>query len=443
MSRSEPPKSRCVVWHTTHSEQHQNHIRRYIHTHPFNHQVDIVIPHCASPPRFITDLLTLANRNRTSTGTTAANSQRQHEYCVMRCDAVVLLRMVLKAAQSGHLVYACSVQQRQDATGVLSVASTIDSKQCLLNMQLDKDTYEQCGLQGTVSQFRYDRLFQSRYNVEINLLQKRGGKHSHQWLYSPGRPIYEQLVNAMQRLGEVVVLFAVYNAHRESVDARVFVDSDGSSMAPVVHLTRIQGFGEAPMVQSFKKMQWIPRFMHPETKTLSAEQDAMGALHWMGLLACGAAETFDIMSSDDSGDEGGIEERAHLDQPFQTAMQLLAFNSMQISEVEEEDEEAMRDSDSHEQHHPLLFVRLRGFIPTFYIDSIVEQLRNHMKSTGGTIDWASVLVSGMEDCPISWLHHERQFGPVSGEQDYCIILHNDTQQQCWWMNMLGQKDTYS
>lgn len=193
------------------------------------------------------------------------------------------------------------------------------------------------------------------------------------------------------------------------------------------------------MVRSFEKMQWIPRFMHPETKTLSAEQDVMGALHWMGLLVCGAAETFDIMENDNSGDEDGME-RAHLDQPFQTAMQLLAFNSMQISEG---DEDSMRDTDSHEQHHPLLLVRLRGFIPTFYIDSIVEQLRNHMKSTDGAMDWASVLVSGIEDCPISWLHHERQFGPVSGEHDYCVILHNDIQQQCWWMNMLGQKDTYS
>ncbi|XP_062385193.1 ribonuclease P protein subunit p40 [Sardina pilchardus] len=139
----------------------------HVSKHFFNYKVSIVIPECASLPASIGGVI---------------NSFNSH-YRVRDLPLYKLLEenIIEKVVKKGHF-YALSYNTRIDEDNTIAFLPTGQ-----LILSVDKDTYEQLGLEGKPSQYKHRKVL--RYVVTVDLTDK---------LMSPGAKGHQRLMTSLK-----------------------------------------------------------------------------------------------------------------------------------------------------------------------------------------------------------------------------------------------------
>jgi len=304
--------------------------------------------------------------------------QKENFYYLVEMSLVDLLDSVFinTYLKKGNF-YALSHNSNVDTDSTFAIIPTGK-----LFLSLDKDTYEQFGLEGKLSSF--PALKKRRKNITINLSAKD---------FIPGKKYYERVKWCLGRLSTVKFLCSW------TLDSKIS------------EIEFPQGAKVSKIPLEISQKVYTPLKIPKLEGCIDKIDDSQGELmenfyEWLGLISCGATSSIDYSASVSS---------------FVSSFECpLDFN---------------------ENIKTCISIKAKGFIIPSVISYMVSSLRQLMSSsTTSEIPWTCVHSWGFLDSPISWNENEHGY-LLSGENDYTfVLLPSDNY---WQYVALGTYDTFS
>lgn len=135
-------------------------------------------------------------------------------------------------------------------------------------LQVDKDTYEQLGLQGKKSKFKVDMLHSTRFRITVDLAAKS---------FVPNRKLYERVMWALKKLENAHVLLSVYNEKGECVEPNKLLEN--------AKFSKVQGYGDSRHFK-FKNIK-IPVEIQEDESSMKK------MINFLGSVSCGIPQLYE------------------------------------------------------------------------------------------------------------------------------------------------------
>jgi hypothetical protein len=363
----EPPRSRIII-----NENHTiNHLNNLVMNHPFNFSIDVIVNSHSYNKSHFEQILS------------------KHQW--FSCNAspkyfAMLLQHVLSldesSSNSNHVLYLHTIGGRSESANMIAIYPKFDTKEKkhVMYLQVDKDTYEQLGLEGslvdTFTHHNYhDRLYKSQYKV------------IQEWPIK-SQKVLDRVMWALERLSDTPALLSVYKQEGDnytSTNLKPIIQSlNNESTAGSCKYKIIDGFGTDPVVTQL---------------------------------------TVPIIENEDYTNENLVREVIHTTGCLSTKVPITSLAEI-LDNLEITDKE-----------RSITHLAVKGYIPPHTILNLVSLLKNQQRQQQS--EWDSIFVRGIEDCVVSWKENAHGFG-LSGENDYALIFKGNDFISCQIVGQLDQ-----
>ncbi|XP_012683404.2 ribonuclease P protein subunit p40 isoform X2 [Clupea harengus] len=328
----------------------------HVSKHYFNYKVSIVIPECASLPASIAGVINSFN-----------SYYRVRDLPIYKLLEEEFLEKVVKKGQ----FYALSYNTRIDEDNTIAF---LPSGQLILSV--DKDTYEQLGLEGKPSQYKHRKVL--RYVVTIDLTDK---------LMSPGAKRYQRLITSLKEWVPIKCDLMI--------SSKMTAEEDGGVLQNLLSQYSFEEHRPTLHTHTLKEMP-CPSLHSTDRHGDEKSCDPHHFLEWLG------AVSMDISSDNEAS----------------------SFLSTYVCP----------DPQSLMSHG--LLCTVTGFLIPEDIYSLLLELRRYFDEPKFT-SWLSMTVHGFVDSPVSWGTTEHGF-LKSGENFYNFVCFRN--QDYWLHMATGSHD---
>lgn len=363
----QPNKSRCIVWQSSFENEKSSHAK-CIQEHHFNFSTQLFLPFYDAA--FLQQVL------------------HKEVYYAMEIAPCILFQLACDLVSKNCNIFATSVMAPLDTCNSLCILPS-----GFMLLSLEKDTYEQLGLEGTKNgnAKNLQSNAQNRYTVKLDLHPTKSQKRK------------ERIIWALQQASNVRIALQAFDHEGKCVN----------NMEPL-----LQQYGNANMwykkcetqISVCKKQQvCLPVWNHENLSQESIVKQMEAWMHYMGVIA-----TVDQVPQFDGKQVWSPD--THL---LYSQIESNLFGNSECNIASE-----------------ATWIQINGFISPSYILKLVQQV--YQICCQKQKQFASILVRGFEDAIVSWKEQLHGYG-ISGENDYCLVMWPN---KYWLLEMVAQEDLH-